>query len=293
MAQRSEVMLSGGPERIDVSVIETIITRGRGLSVESKKVYSRAGEHFNQYLRDSGQPLTDATVKAYFFTYAPQWSFATFNLKRQALLTLFKHQTSIRDNFLLLAAVDQLFRQIPKKRIDAAVTRERWLDKSEVDRLIAGANHRIGLIVKFLYSTGVRISEMIGVRLIDCQVNGKVAIQVIGKGTKVRIVYISGELYEAIRAEFQGQCYLFETSRGTKFQRENLYRYLNSLGVKVGIDKKIGCHSFRHSAAMRLVELQKNIKSLSRYLGHSKIETTIKFYLHGSFDESIVEAFGY
>jgi len=67
--------------------------------------------------------------------------------------------------------------------------------------------------VRFLYATGCRVSEMVGIRLTDCQANGEVTIEVTGKGNKARRVRIPEEFYQELRITFGGSTWLFETGR--------------------------------------------------------------------------------
>ena len=168
-----------------------------------------------------------------------------------------------------------------------------YLTKSEIESLLNVADKRMSLIIKFLFSTGCRVSELINTRLIDCKRNGKVEINILGKGEKSRDVYISNELFNEILDVFQGRAYLFETSLHTQYKRQNLLKYIKKLGNKAALNKTVNNHIFRHSFAMYMLSLGKSIKRLSRYLGHSSVTVTIEYYLHGTLGSDITECFDF
>ena len=73
-----------------------------------------------------------------------------------------------------------------------------------------------GCIVRFLYATGCRISEALGVRLTDCHVNGGVTVEVTGKGGKARKVRLARALFDEMRQTFNGSTWLFESGKGKR-----------------------------------------------------------------------------
>ncbi len=143
-------------------------------------------------------------------------------------------------------------------------------------------------ILEFLFASGVRVSELCGLRLGDLYDNNTV-LRILGKGNKERLVYLTNtEVLETF------QSYLYHRSRtGTKSD----HVFINKVGkplstqavrnlvakyVQVcGISKNITPHAFRHTFASLLLEEGVDIKYIQEFLGHSSITTT-QIYLHTS-----------
>ena len=100
-----------------------------------------------------------------------------------------------------------------------AIRSEKMLTAAEVQTLLAALSPRGQGFVRFLYATGCRISEALGVRLTDCHVNGGVTIEVTGKGGKARKVRLARDLFDEIRLTFNGSTWLFESSKGNPIGR--------------------------------------------------------------------------
>ena len=141
---------------------------------------------------------------------------------------------------------------------------------------------RLSLMVKALFLSGCRISELINIKLDDVKVNDKAVIKVkSGKGSKERTVYLPPKLYEQVRFVFRGVEYLFETGGHKKYNSNNIYNELKRQGTKAGYD--ISPHTLRHSKAMYLKEVRKlSADQIAKALGHSRVSTTLESYFHGT-----------
>jgi integrase/recombinase XerD len=166
-----------------------------------------------------------------------------------------------------------------------AIRAEKMLTPEEVGKLIQRLSAKGGLFVRFLYATGCRVSEMIGIRLPDCKVNGGVTIEVIGKGGKARKVRIPRKLYDEIRAAFGGRKRLFETENGTQYDRSYISHMIERQS-KRAIGRMVGAHALRHSAATALISKTNKVQAVSEYLGHADPATTLRFYVHESLTDA-------
>jgi len=157
------------------------------------------------------------------------------------------------------------------------------LTRLEVDALISAAeNLRDRTLIEFLYSTGARISEALFLKKSDIDESSQMVF-LHGKGCVDRWVPISTkslELISAYTANTNGE-FVFADEKGRVPSRVTLYRKIQMLGREVGINKKIGCHTFRHSYATHLMEAGAHIMQIKTLLGHQRVSST-EVYLHCS-----------
>ncbi len=144
-------------------------------------------------------------------------------------------------------------------------------------------------MLELLYSCGLRVSELIDVR-ISCLHIDEGFIRVIGKGNKERLVPVGGaalrwiqhykeqtRLHQAAKA---GQDdFLFLNRRGSKLSRMMVFNIIRELVQKCGITKQVSPHTFRHSFATHLVEAGADLRAVQEMLGHASITTT-EIYTH-------------
>ena len=150
---------------------------------------------------------------------------------------------------------------------------------------------RNSTITEVLYSCGVRVSELINIKISDIFFEDFL-IKVSGKGNKERFVpmsksskimikdYISSERFNIIPKKGY-QDFLFLNNRGQKLSRVMIYTILNIAKKRLGFKKNISPHLLRHSFATHLIENGADISSIQKMLGHSNITTTER-YLHVS-----------
>ena len=164
---------------------------------------------------------------------------------------------------------------------DKKIYNEKVLSPHEIDLLIQNSSQRISSIILFLSKTGLRVSELIGIKLSHCKGdNGTVFIDIIGKGTKERRVFIPRDLFENIRDIFHGKTYLFETGNHNQYSRCYLWREIKKLGLNT-LGKNISPHTLRHSFCTNMLLVKnKSLKAVSNYVGHSSTSITADMYCH-------------
>lgn len=143
-------------------------------------------------------------------------------------------------------------------------------------------------IMETLYGSGLRVSELCGLRYGDLYA-GEGMLRVEGKGSKQRFVPVSQYCLKAIeewsgrRAEFnikpKFQDYIFVTRRGTAMSRVMVFYVIKRLAEDAGVRKTISPHTLRHSFATHLLEGGANLRAIQQMLGHESIATT-EIYLH-------------
>ena len=169
------------------------------------------------------------------------------------------------------------------------------LTVKEIDKLIDSIDIksknkiRNKAIIEILYSCGLRVSELITLKVSDLYFNESI-IKVIGKGNKERFVPISKgainyiekylneiRIFQKIKKGSEDTLFLNE--RGNGLSRVMIYIILNDLKIKAEINKKIGPHTLRHSFATHLLENGADLITIQNMLGHENIVTTER-YLH-------------
>jgi integrase/recombinase XerD len=170
----------------------------------------------------------------------------------------------------------------------------KYLDAASVDQLLGSPeeNSATGLrdraMLDLLYATGVRVTELIKVRVSDLdELEG--TLRVIGKGNKQRMVPVGKHALASVArymAEQRGKLlkgrtspYLFVTARGGAMTRQGFWKLLRGHGKSVGIFRSLSPHVLRHSFATHLLEGGADLRSVQSMLGHADIGTT-QIYTH-------------
>lgn len=168
------------------------------------------------------------------------------------------------------------------------------LSVGEVDRLISSVDlstpegHRNRAILEVLYSCGLRVSELVSLRISDLFLEDSF-IRVIGKGNKQRLVPIGEPAVRAVRLYISQTCrsfaskkdedVLFLNRRGGQMSRQMVFLIIRRQCQAAGITKEVSPHTLRHSFATHLVENGADLRSVQQMLGHESILTT-EIYTH-------------
>lgn len=178
------------------------------------------------------------------------------------------------------------------------------LDKHEIDALLGAIDlsknegHRNRAIIETLYSCGLRVSELIGLKITNLYFD-EGFIRVIGKGNKERLVPVSPSvekevgLYRNFVRVHQDikpghEDILFLNRRGKQLTRVMIFTIVKQLAEAIALHKNISPHTFRHSFATHMVENGANLRAIQEMLGHESISTT-EIYTHLS-DDLLKEA---
>jgi len=182
------------------------------------------------------------------------------------------------------------------------------LSEHEIDELISAIDlshpqgERNRTIIETIYSCGLRVSELITLRMSDLFFN-EGYIRVLGKGNKERYtpIHDSTQKYinfyiKDIRSHLTPQKgyedTLFLNRRGKGLSRQMIFMIIKELAVKINLNKKIGPHTLRHSFATHLLEGGADLRAIQQMLGHESITTTeIYVHLDRSFLKNVVETY--
>lgn len=264
----------------------------RGLSANSIENYRYDIVKFINYLEEHEiqiSPLKISEEKIQEFIYEVSKSMSARSQSRiiSGLRSFFDYlvfEDYRKDNPLELIESPKIGRKLPDT-----------LSTEEIDRLIESIDlshpqgERNRCILETLYSCGLRVSELITLKLSDLYFD-EGFIRVVGKGDKQRLVPISPltvkyiDLYiDQIRVHLPIQKgfedTLFLNRRGKQLTRAMIFTIVKQTAVKAGIKKKISPHTFRHSFATHLLENGADLRSIQQMLGHESIITT-EIYMH-------------
>ena len=203
--------------------------------------------------------------------------------------------------FYKYGLMEGLIKSDPTENLESPKTRRSlptYLRMDEVERLMAGPNTAtpLGLrdraMLEVLYSSGLRVSELINLRLSD--LDGRMGcIRCIGKGDKERLVPVGRKAVEAVEQylvnarprlhppgneNFQSQ-FLFLARSGQRLSRISIWKIMHDYGIKVGLRGGMTPHKLRHSFATHLLERGADLRSVQLMLGHADISTT-QIYTH-------------
>ena len=212
--------------------------------------------------------------------------------------TVARHLVTLR-NFFRFAQIQELISEDPSVNLESPKIRRSlpgYLRLEEVERLLSqpDAKTPLGLrdraMLEVLYSTGLRVSELTGLRVTD--LDAKVGcVRCIGKGDKERIVPVGKKALAVVekylrdaRPKLLGKVpgsspALFVNRRGAPLSRVGVWKILSSYGRQAGMRVALAPHMLRHSFATHLLERGADLRSVQLMLGHADISTT-QIYTH-------------
>ncbi|HTZ99392.1 MAG TPA: site-specific tyrosine recombinase XerD [Candidatus Aquilonibacter sp.] len=207
-----------------------------------------------------------------------------------------RHLVTIR-NFFRFALIEDYVSDDPAATIESPRFHQSlpdFLTVEEVDRLLQqpDTNTVLGLrdraLIELMYSAGLRVSELCGLRVDDLQMDPG-CLRCIGKGDKERLVPVGKDALVVIRKYLRtarpkllrtkSSPYLFLNQRGGKLDRILFWKLLAAYGRKAELRKSLKPHMLRHSFATHLLDRGADLRSVQIMLGHSDISTT-QIYTH-------------
>ncbi len=180
--------------------------------------------------------------------------------------------------FIGTDAADGLSR--PKRPMSAP----RFITEEEVGRLIEAAaknDPRDGLIVSILAYTGVRVSELCGLKVTDLDVSNRTILVRSGKGDRDRLVVLPQNLLNGILEFVKGKPgeYLFKGNGGGHITTRSVQRLVKRAALDAGIQKNVTPHVLRHTFATTILRRGGDIRFIQQLLGHRSVATT-QIYTH-------------
>mgnify|MGYP001191880236 CR=1 FL=1 len=252
-------------EKIIIKVNELMILRG--FTKATKKTYLNCISNYLKFVKQKDTKPDEISAKAYLLLLNKlNKSNNTIRIYSASILFLLKDVLKLNVDFKIILK--------PKKES----TLPKVLSKNEIKLILNNiSNHKHKLMIEFLYSTGIRLNELINMKRSDIESERNLVKVSLGKGKKDRYTLLSSNIKKHLikylcENEFKSK-YLFETNRGSKYSSKSIQNIITK--ASKCLDKNVTTHMFRHSFATHLLENGTDIRIIQKLLGHSKIETTM------------------
>lgn len=265
----------------------------RSLSKNSIEAYLRDIDKITQFLEARDKKISPLKIEAQDLKNLIEWvnELGMLATSQARLISGIK-------SFFKYLILEDLISIDPSALIEAPKTRRKLPDVLtylEIEALInaldlsKAENVRNKAMLEVLYGSGLRVSELINLKLSNYFPEVEF-LKITGKGNKERLVpigisaikYISIYL-ESIRNHLNiqkgNEDYVFLNKRGTKLSRVMIFMIIKDLALKIGLQKTISPHTFRHSFATHLIEGGADLRAVQEMLGHESITTT-EIYTH-------------
>ncbi|MGI6648397.1 MAG: site-specific tyrosine recombinase XerD [Bacillota bacterium] len=263
----------------------------RGLSPNTLDSYQQDLQQFYKYLQgvkvDSWQEVSQGDILGYVYS---------LQKKGRASTTISRHLAALKSFYHFLFSEGEVAKN-PTKTLELPRLHKKLpqvLSVSEVDLLLSQpkldnpAGIRDKAMLELLYATGLRVSEMVSLKLEDINLAGGY-LRCFGKGSKERIVplgkvarYCLEEYLVKSRGKLtQGRSEqsLFVNYHGKTMTRQGFWKIVKQYAKRARIEKPITPHILRHSFATHLLENGADLRSVQEMLGHADIATT-QIYTH-------------
>ena len=179
-----------------------------------------------------------------------------------------------------------IFKTINNPKIDKKLPN--FLSYEELRKIIDSIKcnnileYRNKLIIEILYATGIRVSELINIKIKDIDFNNK-SIKVLGKGKKERIVYFGDYALKAINDYLNirnsDNEYLILNKNNKQITVRGIEKIIDKVVKESSVKNNVSPHTFRHTFATHLLNNGADIKSVQELLGHNSLNTT-EIYTH-------------
>ena len=270
----------------------TLLTDEKGYSHHTVSNYRR---DLLQFADEAGREidvgsLDTSTIRSYVYSLNIKNKSSSVARKLSSLRSFFKFLE--QESIILQNPMGSI--SMPKQEQHIPV----FLSVDEVFALLEspGTDETFGArdraILELLYSTGMRVSELVACNLASLDFETGM-VKVRGKGNRERMIPFGAEAVKSLRSYFvereellrkrlqQGkkidkEC-LFLNNRGTRLTARSVERLIAEYGRKAGLDKQVTPHVLRHSFATHLLEMGADMRSVQELLGHASLSTTQKY----------------
>ena len=244
---------------------------------------------YNEFLGNNFINILDIdydTVKEYMkYLYSLNISKSSISRKLSSIRGLYNYlvrEDIVKDNYFNRINNPKKDKYLPKFLKDGEANKI-----FEVCKYDTPINQRNSVIIELLYATGIRVSELVNIKISDIDINER-TIKVLGKGSKERMVIFNNHTKKAIEIylndgyhEFNklSSGYLILNKDGNKLSERYIRNIINKLVTKAGLDIKISPHTFRHTFATDMLEDGSDLMTVKELLGHESLNTT-SIYTH-------------
>jgi site-specific recombinase XerD len=172
---------------------------------------------------------------------------------------------------------EKFFIDLPRPKAPSQLPK--YISTRDIKKLFATvANTKHALMLKLCYGMGLRVSEIVNIKVKDIDSGNMQVLIERGKGKKDRYANLPESILDDLRAyckEYRPQKYLFEGQGGGKYSIRSVQNVFTTAMRKANINKDVGIHGLRHSFATHLLENGTDISYIQQLLGHHDIKTTL------------------
>lgn len=275
----------------DIAALIAYLVAEVGLSANTIAAYRRDLEQYALFLHGRGQNFLQAdetAVTAYLGELRARFGRATVQRKLSAMRQLHKHL--VREG---LTQVDPTATIPPAPRpvrLPKVLTVKQCLALLDAPDATTPEGLRDAAMLTLLYATGLRVSELVGLRLHNVDAEGG-SLRVRGKGNKERVVPVAPLALDLLQLYLQegrpafdqglNDDAIFLSPRGRGMTRQTFFNRLKQYCRQADIPEDTSPHTLRHSFATHLLEGGADLRSIQEMLGHSSLGTT-QLYTHVS-----------
>lgn len=263
----------------------------KGYSKKTIISYEKDLELFNKYLKENNikeiKNIEYNVIRKYLsYLHDNKYESTSVSRKISALRSFFKYNIKekvITNNPMTLISNPKKEKKLPK-----------YLNYEEIEKLLNSIemNKKEGiqerLIIELLYSTGIRVSELVNIKIKDIKIKEN-QINILGKGNKERIVLFGEKAKEIIKIylnaykdEFIGNIsnqYLLINKKGKQLTTNKIELIVKDVLKKSALKLNISPHTLRHTFATHMLDSGADLKSVQELLGHENLKTT-SIYTH-------------
>jgi len=242
----------------------------RGFSEKTIKAYVFHNQRFLDFIKKNPDEISEDDVKSYM-----------------AYLMAERKQKPSSVN-LVLSSLKFMYQEIMKKRIFDGIKSPKnekklptVLTRDEISKMIkALKNGKHRLLIEFMYSSGLRVSECVSIKIKDLNLHEKMGIVKSGKGKKDRNIILSKKLVYDLERYLNKRKdenpYVFPV-KDKHISVRQAQKIVHEAAKRAGIQKRVFCHALRSSFATHLLENGTDIRIIQELLGHSNIQTTERY----------------
>ena len=239
----------------------------RGFSDRTVETYLYQNQKFLEFNKKRPEEIQEIDIKEYLGHLLSDKKEAHSSVALAKAALKFYYDGILKKNIVTLKT-PKLARKLPEV-----------LTKEETRRLLDTITHtKSRIIVKLLYSSGIRLSECLHLKVEDLELGNKMGWVRSGKDAKDRMFIlsedVSTEILHYVNAHNRRSGYLFQGSDDEPLSARNVQKIVKKAAQKAGIQKQITPHKLRHSFATHLLEAGTDIRIIQELLGHSNLQTT-------------------
>jgi integrase/recombinase XerD len=244
----------------------------RGFSQKTLSAYIFHNQKFLDFIKKKPEEITGDDIKSYIAYLMSDKSYKPSSVNLALCCLKFYYEKILEKD---------IFKKIdtpkPEKKIPTVLT------KNEIKQMIQiTKNKKHKLLIEFLYSSGLRVSEAVNMKIDELNFDEKIGTVRSGKGKKDRLIILSSNLVDHLKKYIEkkkdANPYVFPAKSEDKpITIRQAQKIIKKAAFKAGIKKRVFCHALRSSFATHLLESGTDIRIIQELLGHANLQTTQRY----------------